>query len=182
MSTSSFWNEFNRGKTNARGARGTWDNPEVVTPAGDWVRQISRLARLMDSRYQVPGTNFRFGLDPLIGLIPGVGNLATSAVSLALIGTMLRHGASGNVAARMALNVLIDGLIGAIPVVGNVFDFVYRANDRNVELLRRHYDEGAYQGSGWGILAAVGAVLFVVAGATVWLAAKIIGGLLDLIF
>ena len=80
----------------------------------------------MDSEYRVPGTKFRFGLDPIVGLIPGFGNVATSLVSCALVWTMMRHGASGNVTARMALNIAIDSLVGAIPIVGAIGDGGWR--------------------------------------------------------
>jgi hypothetical protein len=125
------------------------------TNHADKMRHVERIARLMDSEFTIPGTTFRFGLDPVIGLIPGIGNLATTAVSGMLIWTMMRHGASNNVVIRMALNLVIDAVVGAIPILGNLFDFAYRANDRNVELLRRHYEEGKYQGSGRGIIIAV---------------------------
>jgi hypothetical protein len=114
-----------------------------------WVESISRL---MDSQFRVPGTTWRFGLDPIMSLIPVVGGIPSLAVSGVLILTMMRHGASGNLAVRMVLNVLLDTLIGAIPIIGNIFDFSYKANDRNVRLLRAHYAEGRYQGSGKGII------------------------------
>jgi hypothetical protein len=69
-----------------------------------------------------------------------------------LLLTMLRHGASGNVVLRMGLNILLDSVVGAIPVLGNIFDFAYKSNERNVELLRRHYAEGRHQGSGRGLV------------------------------
>jgi hypothetical protein len=129
---------------------------------------VERISRLMDSQFRVPGTTWRFGLDPLMGLIPVVGGLPSLAVSGVLILTMMRHGASGNLVVRMVVNVVLDTLIGAIPVLGNIFDFAYKANDRNVRLLRRHYQEGKYQGSGRGLLATVLLVLLVLGGLLVW--------------
>lgn len=133
--------------------------PYRSNDSAERLRHIERLSHLMDSQFTIPGTRFRFGLDPLIGLIPGFGNLATFLVSAALVRTMAQHGASGEVVIRMALNVVADAVIGAIPIVGNVFDFFFRANERNLALLRRHYVEGRHQGSGRliaaGILAAV---------------------------
>jgi hypothetical protein len=116
---------------------------------------VERVAHLMDSQFKLPGTRFRFGLDPLLGLLPIVGDLSTLAVSGALLMTMMRHGASRNVVIRMALNIMIDTVIGAIPILGNIFDFAYKSNERNVELLRRHYAEGKYQGGGRGLLVLV---------------------------
>ena len=120
--------------------------------ADERLRWVTRVAHLMDSQFQLPGTRFRFGLDPLLGLVPIVGDLSTTVVSVALLLTMLRHGASGAVVVRMALNILIDTVVGAIPILGNVFDFAYKSNERNVALLRRHYAEGQHPGSGRGLV------------------------------
>lgn len=124
------------------------DVKAVDDGADDRLAAVERLARWMDGMFTLPGTRFRFGLDPLLGLIPGIGNLATFLVSAALVRVMARHGASGEVLVRMAGNVLVDAVLGAIPVIGNLFDFAFRANERNVVLLKRHYGEGRYRGSG----------------------------------
>ncbi len=136
--------------------------------ADERLRWVEGVARLMDSQFQLPGTRFRFGLDPLLGLVPIVGDLATTAVSVALLLTMLRHGTSGAVVVRMALNILIDTVVGAIPLIGNIFDFAYKSNERNVALLRRHYTEGRHQGSGKGLVAVVLLAFLVVAGLVAW--------------
>lgn len=136
--------------------------------ADERLRWVARVARLMDSQFQLPGTRFRFGLDPLLGLLPIVGDLSSTAVSVALLLTMLRHGASGAVVVRMVLNILIDTVVGAIPVIGNVFDFAYKSNERNVALLRRHYAEGRHQGSGKGLVALVLLGFVVVFGLVAW--------------
>jgi hypothetical protein len=120
--------------------------------ADERLRWLERVTHLMDSQFRLPGTRFRFGLDPLLGLLPIVGDLSTTAVSVALLLTMLRHGASGAVVVRMALNILIDTVVGGIPIIGNVFDFAYKSNERNVALLRRHYAEGRHGGSGRGLV------------------------------
>lgn len=114
-----------------------------------WIEDFSRL---LDSKFTFPGTQFKFGLDPLIGLIPGLGNAVTFAVSGLLVYTMSKHGVSRKVVILMMINILLDAAFGSIPVIGNVFDFFYKANDKNVRLLKRHYQEGRYQGSGTGIL------------------------------
>ncbi|RSK41236.1 DUF4112 domain-containing protein [Hymenobacter perfusus] len=129
---------------------------------------VERTARLLDSQFRVPGTTWRFGLDPIMGLIPVVGGLPSLAISGILILTMLRHGASGQLVVRMVLNVLLDTVIGAIPVVGNIFDFAYKANDRNVRLLRAHYQEGKHQGSGRGLVLLILLLLLLMGGALVW--------------
>ena len=132
------------------------------------LRWVERVARLMDSQFRLPGTRFRFGLDPLLGLVPIVGDLSSTAVSVVLLLTMLRHGASGAVVVRMALNILLDTIVGAIPILGNVFDFAYKSNERNVALLRRHYAEGRHSGSGKGLIALVLVTFLVVFGLVAW--------------
>lgn len=83
-------------------------------------KQLDWLAKLMDAQFSIPGTNFRFGLDGIIGLIPGAGDLSTFAVSGYLLTIMARNGASGFLLARMALNVVIDALFGMIPILGDL--------------------------------------------------------------
>jgi hypothetical protein len=125
------------------------------TPRGEKLKWVDQVTKLMDNQFRLPGTNWRFGLDPILGLLPVVGDLASFGVSAMLILTMARHGASGKLVALMLLNVGVDVLIGSIPVLGNIFDFAFKANERNVRLLRAHYDEGKYQGSGKNIVIGV---------------------------
>ena len=136
--------------------------------ADERLRWVERIAHLMDSQFRLPGTRFRFGLDPLLGLLPIVGDLSTTAVSVALLLTMLRHGASGAVVVRMALNILIDTVVGGIPILGNVFDFAYKSNERNVALLRRHYAEGRHAGSGKGLVVLLLLAFLVVFALVAW--------------
>jgi hypothetical protein len=136
--------------------------------ADERLRWVERAAHLLDSQFRLPGTRFRFGLDPLLGLLPVVGDLSTTVVSVALLLTMMRHGASGAVVVRMALNILLDTVVGAIPVVGNVFDFAYKSNERNVALLRRHYAEGRHTGSGKGLVALLLLAFLGLAGLVAW--------------
>ena len=140
----------------------------VTFDTDERLRWVERIARLMDSQFRLPGTRFRFGLDPLLGLLPIVGDLSTTAVSVALLLTMLRHGASGTVVVRMVFNILLDTVIGAIPILGNVFDFAYKSNERNVALLRSHYAEGRHTGSGKGLVALLLLAFLVVLGLVVW--------------
>jgi len=125
---------------------------------------IERIARWLDSRFYIPGTNIRFGLDPIMSLFPVVGDLATFVISGMLVYNMYQHGVSRNVVIKMILNSTLDAIIGMIPLVGTFFDVFYRANDRNVRLLKEHYFEGKHHGSGNGILAvvAISAVVAVV--------------------
>jgi hypothetical protein len=145
--------------------------------ADERLRWVARVARLLDSQFRLPGTQFRFGLDPLLGLLPIVGDLSTTVVSVALLLTMLRHGASGAVVVRMALNILLDTVVGAIPLVGNVFDFAYKSNERNVALLRRHYAEGRHTGSGKGLVALLLLAFLGLAGLVAWGGVALLRGL-----
>lgn len=136
--------------------------PPTSFDADERLRWVAHIARLLDSQFRLPGTRFRFGLDPLLGLVPIIGDLSTTVVSLALLMTMFRHGTSGAVVVRMGLNILIDSVVGAIPFLGSVFDFAYKSNERNVALLRAHYAEGRHAGSGKGLVLLL---LLVLAGA-----------------
>lgn len=135
---------------------------------------MESLARLMDSRFRIPGTNIRFGLDPLLGLVPGAGDFATLCVSGYMVTILARNGASNFIIARMALNILIDALLGSIPLVGDIFDVAFKANLRNVKLMREHYVEGRHQGGAWKIVVPVLGVLILALGALAWLSYTLI--------
>lgn len=126
------------------------------------LKQIETLARLMDTRFKIPGTDIRFGLDGIIGLIPGAGDLSTFAVSGYMIWIMANNGASGNVLARMVINILIDAVFGMVPIIGDLFDIAFKANIRNVNLMREHYEEGRHRGGAWKVIVPVLLLLFIV--------------------
>jgi hypothetical protein len=94
------------------------------------------MATLLDTALVIPGTNVRFGLDALVGLVPVVGDMITTAVSLFIIREARQLGAPAHIIFRMLGHVALDGLIGAIPVAGDAFDVLYRANKKNVQILR----------------------------------------------
>ena len=99
---------------------------------------VKLLARLMDSAVEIPGLRMRIGLDALLGLFPGLGDLASSAVSLYILQVANRRGVSRWTLTRMTFNILCDGVVGAIPLAGDVFDIFWKSNQRNVELLLQH--------------------------------------------
>ncbi len=101
-------------------------------------RRILAVSRILDEAVTVPGTRFRFGLDPIVGLIPWVGDILSAAVGLWIILEAARFDVPRIVLARMILNTTVDLLIGLVPIVGDAFDFVSRSNTANVELFRRH--------------------------------------------
>jgi hypothetical protein len=100
--------------------------------------QVQWLARMMDGAFRVPGTNLRFGWDSVLGLFPGFGDVLTTAISLLIVHHAWQTRASPFVLARMLGNVAIDFVVGAIPFVGDLFDFVFKANKKNARLLERH--------------------------------------------
>jgi NAD/NADP transhydrogenase beta subunit len=137
------------------------------------LNRLSWLSRLLDSQFRVPGTNFRFGIDPLIGLIPGAGDFITFLISSMMLTTLARNGASGHVLARMVLNVVLDTLIGAIPLAGDLFDFAFKSNQRNLRLLQEHYTEGRHRGGAWKVIVPVLLLLLLCMTGIVWLVYKI---------
>ena len=116
--------------------------PEL--PSDPRLATVKRISKLMDEEFEIGG--FKFGLDPILNFVPLAGDLGGYLVSVVLIFTMIKHGASGKVALKMAGNATLDALVGAIPILGWIFDFGYKANTRNVKLLTEHYVEGKHQG------------------------------------
>lgn len=104
-------------------------------------RDLEALARLLDSRFSLFG--IRFGLDSLIGLVPGIGDVATGAIGLYLIAKAAFEGAGFFTILRMLLNWLLDLILGAIPVLGDIFDIAFRSNAQNVRLLQKHLEKKA---------------------------------------
>jgi hypothetical protein len=103
------------------------------------IDRIDRLATLLDTAFSVPGTNVRFGAESLLRLIPGIGDAVASALSCYLLFEAYRLGVPPLLFARMVANVLLEGAVGAVPIAGDAFDVLFRANRRNVALLRRHF-------------------------------------------
>ncbi|HET6567724.1 MAG TPA: DUF4112 domain-containing protein [Rhodothermales bacterium] len=102
------------------------------------VQRIRRLAQLMDEAFRIPGIGYRVGLDSIIGLVPGAGDAASFLLSSYIIIEAARAGASPASLLRMVVNVALDTFIGSIPILGDIFDAVYKSNLRNVALLESH--------------------------------------------
>jgi len=100
------------------------------------VARLDVLANLLDTAFILPGTNVRFGFDALIGLVPGIGDAITTAISLYIVLEARQLGAPAHLILRMLANVVVDGFVGAVPLVCDAFDVLWRANRRNVWLLR----------------------------------------------
>lgn len=99
---------------------------------------IRRISRLMDAAIAIPGTKFRLGLDPIIGLIPGAGDLISTIMSAYVIYMAASFQLPSNVMAQMMFNLLLESIVGSIPLVGDWFDAAFKANLRNLDLLEQH--------------------------------------------
>lgn len=133
--------------------------------------RIRRVTDVLDELVPIPGTRHRFGVDPIIGLIPVVGDVVGALVGLWVIGEATRFGVPRIVVARMSVNLLVDLAIGIIPFIGDLFDFVSRSNSKNLTLFRTHaLDPGA---STAGHQAFFVGVVIVVIGA-IWLVTTIV--------
>ena len=117
-----------------------------ANPFGNLTREqrlarLDALAKLLDVAFILPGTNIRYGIDGLIGLIPVVGDIVTTAISLWLVREARALGAPWHLTTRMLGNVALDGVVGMVPLAGDAFDVMFRANVRNVRMLKRWMDK-----------------------------------------
>ena len=118
----------------------------MTSPPPPVHRDLARaraVTRALDSALGIPGTQIRVGFDPLIGLIPGVGDLVGAALASYILLLAARHGAPKSVLMRMASNLAIDSLVGAVPILGDLFDVGWKSNVRNLALLQQHLDRPA---------------------------------------
>ena len=145
------------------------------------LKWISRISNLMDNQFRFPGTNFRFGLDPIFNLVPIAGDMAGLVVSAGLLLVMAQKGASNKLVVLMSLNILLDATIGAIPIVGQIFDFFFKANARNIKLMNEHYLEDKHTGSGKGVIVWILVVLLLVIGLLIYALWNVLTWLGDLI-
>ncbi len=105
---------------------------------GEAIQRAEKLADWLDDRFRIPGTGIRIGLDGILGLIPGVGDTATAIISTYLITEAVRHKLPKSVIVKMGWNVVLDTVVGAVPLVGDFFDFAWKANRKNAALLAKH--------------------------------------------
>lgn len=136
----------------------------TTSPDHPQLARVRMLARALDSAAGIPGTKLRVGLDPLLGLIPGAGDLVGAALSGYIVLTGVQLGAPRAVVMRMIANVAIDTLVGTVPVLGDLFDAGWKSNVRNVALIERHVAEpGASRTSSVLLVAGVALVLLLLA-------------------
>jgi hypothetical protein len=140
------------------------------------------LALVMDEFLRVPGTRFRIGLDPLIGLVPGLGDTASALVSALALIQAARRGVPKILLARMSVNILVNEVVGIIPVLGDAFSFWFKSNARNYKLLQQHIDRPARsRKSDWIFVVGVLAVLFLIVCAGLLISLFVIQAIFDLL-
>ena len=155
---------------------------EVARRADDRLAALRGLVRLLDGAITIPGTPIRFGLDAIIGLVPGVGDLAGAGFSAVVVLAAIRAGVPAAVLLRMLLNVAIDTLVGAVPVAGDLFDVAWRSNARNLALLERALAApAATRRTSRAVLAGVALLLLALLAGTAWLAVAVLRAVLALL-
>ena len=139
---------------------------------------LRKVAQLLDSAFVIPGTSYRVGLDPILGLVPGLGDLVSPLFTIGILWQARELAIPRVVQLRMIFNVAIDSLLGAVPVVGDLFDFAWKANNKNFALLERHaQEEHAASANDWLFVGLMVALLVFLAIAPlvifVWLGAAL---------
>jgi hypothetical protein len=139
---------------------------------------LRRVSRMLDSAMVVPGTSFRFGLDPILGLVPGLGDLVSPLFTMGILWQARDLGIPKVVQLRMIFNVALDTVVGMVPLAGDLFDFAWKANDMNLALLDRHaYEEHRGSAADWLFVGLMFAVLAAIAIAPFLLLGAIISGI-----
>ena len=165
----------------------TAEPPEIIPPGEPLPEErdlgaldlVKRLVTLLDDQWTIPGTKVRFGLDPLIGLLPGVGDVLGAILGFLVIFAGWRRGLAGITLTRMLTNVAIDALVGTVPVAGDLFDFAWKSNRRNYDLILRAQQHGPrhHTGRDWAFLALIAAALAALAALPVALLALLLWAL-----
>ena len=165
---------------------------EVVSPGGRNAGEVRKqtpdpifalIAKVMDSLFAVPGTKIRFGLDPILGLIPGFGDSSSAVISALLIYRGSQAGIPRIILMRMALNVLLNSLVGAIPVLGDLFSVWFKSNKLNYALYEKHLVPGRPANRGdWIFVCGLLVVLLLVVGLIIFLSLKVLEAVWRFIF
>ena len=165
-----------------------WSSPEQDAPPKS-TQDLETLAHWLDTVFEIPGIRLRFGIDALLGLLPGVGDTASASASVYILHAASKYGVPRVTLARMTLNIGIDLVVGAIPIVGDLFDVYWKANRKNVELLRRHFKanpttERSIKRSDSlfvvGMIALIGVILFASVTGAYFILSRVLGTLLQL--
>ncbi|MEY2586043.1 MAG: hypothetical protein QOD80_2069 [Verrucomicrobiota bacterium] len=161
---------------------------EVLPPEEKRKRQgleplFKWLAYIMDDVVRVPGTTFRFGLDPLLGLIPGIGDTSSALVSAIALVQAVRVGVPKILLMRMAANIFVNEIIGVVPVVGDAFSFWFKSNARNYEILKHHrLGSSPPRASDWVFVVGILVALVVVVCVGIAISLLILGALVRVLF
>jgi hypothetical protein len=146
------------------------------------LEEVETIAWLLDNSIPVPGTGRRIGVDAIVGFVPGLGDVLSGLVAVLIVARAAALGLPRVVVARMLFNVALDFVIGAIPVAGDAFDLWFKANARNVGLMRAYLgDRDRSTAPEWAFFAVVVAGMVIVAGFVFWLIASLVGELLRLL-
>lgn len=113
---------------------------------------LDRSAEILDNKFRIPGTKIRFGVDAVIGLFPYVGDVLTFLVSGFLVIVIARYGINSKLMLKMLGNIWVDGMFGTVPFFGDIFDLRYKANLKNVRLVKEYIAEDKHKGSAWGMV------------------------------
>src|SRR3954451_21401531 len=141
------------------------------------------LAYIMDEVIRVPGTQFRFGLDPLLGLIPGIGDTSSALVSAFALIQAVRIGVPKVLIMRMALNILTNEVIGVIPVIGDTFSFWFKSNARNYEIIKNHrLGTSAPKPTDWLFVIGILLLIFLIVCAGIAISFFLLGALMRFLF
>jgi hypothetical protein len=147
------------------------NNPsDAIIPEFGWIDQLSSL---LDNRFTIPGLNTRFGVDAVIGLIPGIGDWISLGISVLIVVAMMRRGVSVGMLLTMIWHLLVDATVGSIPIAGDVFDVYHKANRKNVERLRQYYVENPNPPSTGRSLFVVGLMLLGLVIGLIWFFLKV---------
>jgi hypothetical protein len=146
------------------------------------LERLRRVATLLDNAIPIPGTRYRIGLDPILGLVPGIGDAIGAALAGYILVEAVRFGVPRSVLARMLLNLGVDTAVGAVPALGDLFDFVWKADAKNLVLLQQHLDQpvAARRSSRRAIALVVALVALLAIGAVALVI--LLGQLLSLLF
>ncbi|MCE2963987.1 MAG: DUF4112 domain-containing protein [Chitinophagales bacterium] len=142
------------------------------------LESLRKYVELLESKFTIPGTQFKFGIDPILNFIPGLGSYSGLILGFVFVFLAHKKGVSGKVKVLMFRNLILDHILGSLPIAGYVTDFFYKSNEKNMRLLEEHFMEEKHTGSGWKlilifILISL-SILFITVTVFIWMLTKLI--------